>query len=176
MFKKGILGKAMIYAIRCHKEKDQIYDGKPYDFHLQMVFDIGIEYIHLIPPHQRQNVLVACWTHDVIEDCNQTYTDVANATNKQVAELTVALSKFTDQPTQLYYMGIKQTPFATFVKLCDRIANYEYSVRNGNIQKEEMYNKEMPSFIESLYEPEYKEMFDRLKRQYLNRVRQNQNS
>jgi (p)ppGpp synthase/HD superfamily hydrolase len=48
-----------------------------------------------------------------------------------------------------YYEGIRNTPGAVFVKLCDRIANVQY----GKMTKSrmfEMYEKENPEFIRQL--------------------------
>ena len=79
-----MIEKAKEYAIYCHDMTAHQYDGKPYDTHLQMVFDTAKKFIHLIPAEQHENVLAACWVHDVIEDCRQTYNDVKNATNNEI--------------------------------------------------------------------------------------------
>ena len=158
--------KAKKYAIDCHNKTSHQYNGKPYDIHLQMVFDTAKKFIHLIPAEQQRNVLAACWVHDVIEDCRQTYNDVKNATNVEVAELAYALTNEKgknrkERANDKYYDDIKQTPFATFIKVCDRIANYEYS----RIQKSRMaalYEKEMNDFIAKLYNAKYDELFNYL--------------
>jgi len=161
-----MIEKAKEYAIDCHYMTTHQYDGKPYDTHLKMVFDTAKKFIHLIPAEQQENVLSACWVHDVIEDCRQTYNDVKNATNIEVAELAYALTNEKgrtrkERANDKYYEGIKQTPFATFIKVCDRIANYEYSKQQGS-RMAEMYEKEMSEFVAKLYDAKYDELFNYL--------------
>ncbi len=45
-----------------------------------------------------------------------------------------------------YYEGIRNTPGAIFVKLCDRIANVQYSKMTKS-RMFEMYKKENPEFM-----------------------------
>ena len=155
------------YGIWCHEEANHKYDGRPYSVHLQMVYDTALKFIHLIPEIWRDDVLSACWVHDTIEDTRQTYNDVKTNTNERNAELAYAITNEkgknrTERANDKYYDGIKQTPFATFIKLCDRIANYEYSI-NQKSRMAELYRKEMDDFINKLYDVKYKEMFDYLK-------------
>lgn len=161
-----MIEKAKGYAIDCHDMTAHQYDGKSYDIHLKMVFDTAKKFIHLIPAEQHENVLAACWVHDVIEDCRQTYNDVKNATNIEVAELAYALTNEKgktrkERANDKYYAGIRQTPFATFIKVCDRIANYEYSKQQGS-RMAEMYEKEMSDFVAKLYDAKYEELFNHL--------------
>lgn len=157
-----MIEKAKQYAIKCHSGTNHLYNGMPYSVHLEMVVDVANKFIHLIPEEHRENVLAACWTHDVIEDCRETYNDVKNATNIEVAELTYALTNEKgrtrkDRGNTSYYSGIRNTPFATFIKLCDRIANYEYSKKSGS-RMAKMYENEMPEFIARLSCLEYAPM------------------
>ena len=53
-----------------------------------------------------------------------------------------------------YYQGIRVTPYAPFVKLCDRLANVTYSCsvdngRNGSRMRE-VYKGEMGKFLPAL--------------------------
>lgn len=159
-----LIEKAEIYAKHCHASTQHFYDGNPYSFHLQMVVDVANQFIHLIPETERGNIIAACWTHDCIEDCRQTYNDVKNATNLSVAELTFALTNEKgktrkDRANDNYYKGIRETPYATFIKLCDRIANASHSKnQHGNMLH--VYEKENSFFIEQIYDDKYQEMFD----------------
>lgn len=162
-----IVEKAKTYAINCHESTAHLYDGRPYVTHLQMVVNTANKFIHLIPPEHKENVVAACWVHDVIEDCRQTYNDMKGATNEQIAELAYAVTNEKgrtrkERANDKYYDGIRQTPFASFIKVCDRIANYEYSKKKGNAMAG-VYEKEMDGFIAKLYDPRYEEMFDYLK-------------
>lgn len=134
------------YAIKCHTETNHLYDGKPYSFHLQMVHDFAFKYSHHIPESDLENVLAACWTHDVIEDCRQTYNDVLKATNKTVAEITYALTNEKgktrkERANSIYYRGIRLVKYAPFVKICDRLANVKYCIDNGSTMAA-LYKKE----------------------------------
>ena len=154
------------YAVGCHQEVNHLYDKKPYVVHLECVVNIANRFIHLIPDCDRNDVLAACWCHDLIEDCRQSYNDVKGLTNKRVADLVFAVTtekgkNRKQRANYRYYRGIRNTPYATFVKLCDRIANYEYSLKNKS-RMADTYQKEMSEFIEKLYTEQYTEMFDRL--------------
>ena len=158
-----IIEQAKQYADRCHRETNHTYAGKPYSFHLQMVFDTAQQFIHLIPEAEREHVFAACWVHDCIEDCRQTYNDVKEATNETVAELAYALTNEkgknrAERANDRYYTGIRNTPFATFVKLCDRIANVAYSVES-NPKKLDLYRSENAHFTEQLWDVRYEELF-----------------
>lgn len=161
--KESIIDIAYKYAVDCHNGTNHLYDNtKPYTYHLSMVVDIAKQFIHLIPEADRDNVIAACWLHDTIEDCRQTYNDVKSKTNTQVAEIVYALTNEkgknrSERGNDKYYHGITHTPFASFVKLCDRAANFKYSVDNFS-RMAAMYVKEMDSFISKvdvggIYEP-----------------------
>lgn len=162
-----LVNKAKEYAIIAHREVNHKYDDKPYEVHLELVYNAGERFIHLIPEKHRFAVLAACWTHDTIEDCRKTFNDIRKVLGEIVAELTYALTNEKgktrkDRANHKYYDGIRNTPFATFVKICDRIANMEYSKQSGSGMYE-TYQKELGEFIAQLYDPKYKEMFDYLK-------------
>jgi (p)ppGpp synthase/HD superfamily hydrolase len=163
----SIIGQAKKYAIECHDSTNHKYNGQPYSVHLSMVVDTAMKFIHLVPARMQETVIAACWAHDVIEDCRQTYNDVKLATNEGVAELVYALTNEKgknrkERGNDKYYDGIRNTPYATFIKLCDRIANYQYSKESGSSMSS-MYEKEMDGFIDKLYDVRYIEMFEYLK-------------
>ena len=52
-----------------------------------------------------------------------------------------------------YYKGIRETPYAPFVKLCDRLANITYSCAGddpNNVRMREVYKQEVPHFLASI--------------------------
>jgi len=162
-----MIQKTKEYAIRCHTGTNHLYDGKPYSYHLNMVYNVGLKYIYLIPEAYKDVVLSACWAHDVIEDTRQTYNDVKAETNTLIAELVYALTNEKgrtrkDRANDKYYQGIRETPFAVFVKLCDRIANFEYSLQ-VNSSMANSYKRENEHFMNSLWDPYYEDMFNHLK-------------
>lgn len=166
MGKSGIFTTMNVqeYAIECHRSTNHLYDGKPYEVHLQMVVGTAANFIRILPPEDWEDVMSACWAHDVIEDCRQTYNDVKAATNERVAELVYALTNEKgrnrkERANGKYYEGIRNTKHAAFIKICDRIANYEYSLRQKSSMADK-YEKEMKEFIDELFHVQYKPMFD----------------
>ena len=52
-----------------------------------------------------------------------------------------------------YYKGIRETPYAPFVKLCDRLANMSHSFARGNeanMAMRRVYAKELPHFLAAI--------------------------
>ncbi len=162
-----MIEKAKNYAISKHLSTNHYYDGKPYSYHLRMVVEIARKYIHLIPEHMRDIIIAACFCHDLIEDCRVTYNDLAKETCFDVAEIVYAVTNEKgkvrkERANDKYYEGIRNTPYATFVKLCDRIANLEHS-KSSESTMLPMYRKENPNFINKIYDKHYEEMFEYLK-------------
>lgn len=154
------------FALNCHQTTNHFYDGLPYEFHLNMVVETAKKFIHLIPENDREFVLASCWVHDTIEDTRVTYNDVKELLGEQIAEIAYALTNEKGKTRKeranfKYYTGIRETKYAAFVKICDRIANSEYSYD----QQSTMFNKYKSEFEEFeywLYCDEYHEMFDYL--------------
>ena len=49
-----------------------------------------------------------------------------------------------------YYAGIRETPYAPFIKLCDRMANMSYSFTHdneSNMAMRRIYSRELPHFL-----------------------------
>lgn len=161
------INKATGYAVSCHADVNHLYDGHAYSTHLTMVAAIGQRFLYLIPEAHRENVLCACWVHDVIEDCRETYNDVKAVLGVEVAELAYALTNEkgksrTERANDKYYEGIRNCPYASFVKLCDRIANATYSVAKRS-RMAAVYKKENDQFLAKLQlGPIYQPMIDHL--------------
>lgn len=154
------------WAIDCHCNTNHFYDKHPYSYHLQLVYDSALNFIQLIPEELRTDVLAACWAHDTIEDTRQSYNDVKQATNERVADIVYACTTEKgrtrdERNSEKYYRGIRSTNGATFVKIADRIANTLHSKINGT-QMFLKYQKELPHFLDRLYEKDYSVMFAHL--------------
>lgn len=168
--KLSLSERARLYAERVDTETNHLYDGKPYSVHYDMVVDVANRFMHLDTEDNswKEIILAACRTHDVIEDCRQTYDDVNKALNSSyVADIVYALTNEKgkirkEKANDKYYEGIRITPCATFVKLCDRIANVEYSIKTSSTKKIDMYAKENDNFHRQLYQGRYREMFNYL--------------
>lgn len=161
------------WCIDQHKNTNHQYDVYlPYEFHLRMVNQVAQDFKHLLDdtkdyfsgetyrgPKQdqvtlRQACLNATWGHDLIEDCRVSYNDVKNHLGQEAADIIYAVSNEKgktrkERANDKYYEGIRNTPGAVFVKLCDRIANVQYSKMTKS-RMFEMYKKENKHFTESL--------------------------
>ncbi len=150
----NIIQIASQYAIMCHRETNHLYDGKPYEIHLQMVYEVACKYVNLVSRDHVHNFLAATWCHDLIEDCRQTYNDVAKETNKEVADLVYAVTNEKgkirdDRANEKYYKEMGEVPFAKLLKICDRIANYRYSIERCSDMAQK-YWKEGPMFVKHI--------------------------
>ncbi|MCC6288301.1 MAG: HD domain-containing protein [Chitinophagaceae bacterium] len=166
-FSSELVSNARYYAVKVHEATNHKYDGKPYEVHLQMVYDFACKYVHLLPNNSAiSEALAACWVHDVIEDCRQTYNDVKDVLGEKVADIAYALTNEKgktrkERANDKYYEGIRNTAFAVYVKVCDRLANVKYSKETGS-KMVEAYRKENDEFKKQLWSLRYKEMFDEL--------------
>jgi len=119
----------------------------------------------------RTSCLRAAWGHDLIEDTRVSYNDVKEHLGQEAADIIYAVTNEKgknrkERANEKYYEGIRNTPGAVFVKLCDRIANVQYSKMTGS-RMFEMYKKENDSFIVMMGMDDndthpYDEMFDYL--------------
>ncbi len=169
------------WCISRHKETNHNYDTYlPYEFHLRMVFKVACDFKRLLDASNRNvgklitvleytwAVMQACWGHDLIEDCRLTYNDILSAPESDyfIADIIYAVSNEkgktrAERANDKYYKGIRETPGATFVKICDRIANVQYSKMTASSMFDK-YKKEQKHFKEMLYTEELKEMWNYL--------------
>jgi len=157
-------------AYELHQSVNEVYgDNLPYGFHLDMVVESVYCYGHLVCAREEDVVplFFGSYFHDSIEDTRKTYNDVMKIALKwmteeqalMATEIVYALTNDkgrtrAERAGEKYYEGIRQTPYAPFVILCDRLANVTYSCsvdngRNG-IRMREVYKSEMPYFLSSL--------------------------
>jgi (p)ppGpp synthase/HD superfamily hydrolase len=157
------------FAIKAHEDTNHFYDEYlPYSFHLRMVVKAAWDFIHLVSIDKIHNVIAACWLHDTIEDARLTYNDVKSQTNEQVAEIVRAVTNYSrgrnrdERMPDFVYDDIRNTEFATFVKLADRIANVQYSKMTGSSMFKK-YSKEQEHFKSKLFvDGQYIEMWEYL--------------
>lgn len=153
-------------AASLHRDTNHLYDGKDYSVHLGLVVHIAEQYLEDIEEGDRDTVIAACWLHDTIEDCRQTYNDIKEIAGKEVTDIVYACTNEKgktrkERANDKYYEGIRTTKYATFVKMCDRLANISYSRKTGS-RMYEMYQKEQKHFLESL-QPYTKECLNLVK-------------
>lgn len=144
--------KARALAIVAHAR--QTYGGEPYRVHLQAVVDVltrfGCSLDDATAP-----CLIAAHLHDCIEDTSLTREDIEEGFGKQIGDIVWAV---TDEPglsrrerkPATYAKTAGSTIEAILVKLADRIANVENSIKFPGSGFLEMYRKEQPLFREAL--------------------------
>ena len=157
-------------AHELHQSVNQTYgDDLPYGFHLDMVVEGICCYGHLVCACEEDVVplFFGGYFHDSIEDTRQTYNDVMKMARKwmteeqalMATEIVYALTNDkgrtrAERAGERYYQGIRETPYAPFVKLCDRLANVTYSCsidsgRDGSRMRE-VYKGEMKHFLTAI--------------------------
>lgn len=152
-----------------HDHVNQHYgEVHPYGFHLDMVAASVFKYGHLVCQEERDvlPLFFGAYYHDSIEDARLTYNDVNKVAHRwmgdrqsyMAAEIVYALTNDkgrtrAERAGEKYYQGIRETPYAPFVKLADRLANITYSCSKSSDSNEHMrtiYRLELPHFLESL--------------------------
>lgn len=154
------------WCIDQHKNANHFYDKYlPYEFHLRMVANVYDKFLHLLE-RRWTDVLLACYGHDLIEDARCSYNDVSKVLGDYAADIVYACTNEkgknrAERANDKYYSGIVNTEGAVFVKMCDRIANVQYSKMTKS-RMFEMYKAENGKFIESLKAEKYGDMVDYL--------------
>lgn len=147
--------KKIEWIFEQHRATNHFYDTYlPYEFHLNMVAQVAKDFEHIVSPTAAEIVILAAYGHDLIEDTRVSYNDVVEVLGDEVADIIYAVSNEKgktrkERANEKYYAGIRATPYAVFVKLCDRIANVQYSKMTKS-RMFEMYKKENDHFIKEL--------------------------
>ena len=164
------LEQIRLAAHELHQSVNETYgDDLPYGFHLDMVVEGVSNYGHLVCACEEDVIplFFGSYYHDSIEDARLSYNDVIRTARKwmteeqaqMAAEIVYALTNDkgrtrAERAGEKYFQGIRSTPYAPFVKLCDRLANVTYSCsvdsgRNGDRMRE-VYKGEMGVFLPAL--------------------------
>ena len=160
----NIVDIAREHAFKAHADVNHLYNGESYNAHLIMAQVTAHKFAYLIPEEDINDVIAGVLEHDTLEDVPAiTYNDLKKATNERVAELAYACTNEkgrtrAERANAKYYEGIRNIQYATFVKLCDRIANVLYSLEHKN-RMFDMYKKEQAHFRSELYSLEYDDMW-----------------
>jgi (p)ppGpp synthase/HD superfamily hydrolase len=143
------------WCIDKHNETNHMYDEYlNYEFHLRMVVQVFKKFKYLVHEKDLNDVELACWGHDLIEDCRVSYNDAKNQLGEISADIIYSVTNEKgknrkERANDKYYQGIRDTKYAVFVKLCDRIANVQYSKMTGS-RMYEMYKEENENFITNM--------------------------
>lgn len=152
-----------------HDSVNQKYDHiHPYGLHLDMVVSSVYKYGAEVCASEDDilPLFFGAYYHDSIEDARLTYNDVMRLARQLMSdsqaliatEIVYALTNDKgrtreERAGEKYYQGIRETPYAPFVKLADRLANTTYScthANNTNNRMKEVYARELPHFLASI--------------------------
>ncbi len=166
-------------AFQIHDDVNQKYDHVlPYGFHLKMVASFVSRYGYLVAESEADILVLygSAYLHDTIEDARMTYNDIVKFIDdfrvgslvlpeeikrkleEQVPEIVYALTNEKgrnrkERANETYYKGIRDTRFASFIKMCDRLANIQYTMMFVFANRMlEVYRREYPEFIWSISE------------------------
>jgi len=178
------------YIFKQHRDTNHYYDNYlPCEFHLRMAYDVYEDFKYLLDDTKdyfsgeemlkprvtgqvslREACSIAVYGHDLLEDTRVSYNDIRSVLGQEAADIIYAVTTEKgktrkERANQKYYMGIRETPGAVFVKLCDRIANVRYSKMTKS-RMFEMYQREQEAFEKALgrytdykhLEPMFKEL------------------
>lgn len=142
----------------------------PYSMHLMFVEKQANKFLHLVPAEKHSLVRMGCWGHDLIEDARVSYNDIIQETHdNELAEIIFLCTEMrgrdrAERKNEQFYDQLSKNRLATFVKLCDVIANIKYSIlENSRMLKR--YQEEFEKVRVHLWGKDYDEIFI-----YINRL------
>lgn len=129
--------KARDFAIKWHG--DQMYGDKPYVYHLDQVADnvSAIGYGSWEPEY------TVAYLHDIYEDANCSYLEIAKEFGDDIADAVVAMSKTEGEPYDHYIWRVKQNEIAWTVKIADTKANLRQSILDNDKNRIVKYAKQL---------------------------------
>jgi (p)ppGpp synthase/HD superfamily hydrolase len=160
-----------------HRQTNQKYDETlPYGFHLKLAASFVSKYGYLVADKEADVLILfaAAYLHDTIEDARLSYNDVVHlmknfrvdgitpdeesrsAIESLVPEIVYALTNEKgrtrrERANENYYKGIRETRFAPFLKMCDRMGNIRYGTLFASKSRMfDVYREEHNHFIESI--------------------------
>jgi len=160
----SLITKAKIYAEDAHNKAGCTYgdNNVSYVAHLDDVYLWVQKCVGVFQfDHDYKNTLAAAYTHDLIEDAQQTYNDIKDETNKEVADITLAVTDVQAETRFLRFLHtipkIVRDHRALVLKVCDIGANSSY----GKTVKNSMYHK-----YQKEWAPYKREIFIKAAQQY----------
>lgn len=138
------MNKVIEFAEKAHDTAGCTYgdNNESYIKHLDMVYRWLLMHPRVLKLNNDfGNVCMAAYTHDLIEDAQQTYNDIKKISNKEVADITLAVTDVHEKNRMLRFLATAPKTLndyrALILKLCDIAANASY----GKLQQSSMYKK-----------------------------------
>lgn len=161
--------RATQFAVRAHG--DQLYGSLPYFAHLHAVASVlvrfGAHYSVRVADVAGEELLAAAYLHDTLEDTKTTQAGLLAEFGPTITELVYLVTdeagKNRRERHERTYPKTRMKAAAVMLKLADRIANVEHSIRMSDDGKLRMYRKEQALFASYLYRAdEFLPMWDHL--------------
>jgi (p)ppGpp synthase/HD superfamily hydrolase len=93
--------------------------------------------------------LIVCWGHDLMEDTDVSYMELAHLFGEGVAyNIAVLTFNSTLGTRKMYLENIKKHPLALKVKICDTVVNLNQSIGDGNLRRIDKYSKQLTFLLE----------------------------
>ena len=166
-----VLGMISDRAHSIHDGVNQFYDNYPYGYHLDRVARKVIDCLGAVCSEEEDilPVVFGAYFHDTMEDARLTYNDVKREALKffseekslLATEIVYALTNEkgrtrAERADERYYSLIRETPYAPFVKVCDRYANMKHSFGKAgglDLRMRKIYSDELEHFLRSVRSP-----------------------
>lgn len=161
IFWVSLIDEAREFAYRHHA--GQSYGSSPFTHHLEMASEIAEEF--QLPEITR----IVVWLHDILEDTDVTLAMIEEKFGALVAKMVYVLTDKEGanraERHKNTYPQMKKVGgiVAVGAKLCDRIANFENALQQGEHKLAIMYANEYKYFKDTLYtENQHEELWDHL--------------
>ena len=131
---------------------DQKYGGFPYLFHLDRVAGVAVRFGF----ERNLAIMKSCYGHDLKEDRGVTDDELLTDRRFTPRQVRIISAVSDEEGATRHERKVKTLPkikadrLALVVKLCDRIANVEFSIETANSVKFHMYREEHSYFEEIL--------------------------
>jgi (p)ppGpp synthase/HD superfamily hydrolase len=167
--------KARDFAYEKHNKPSdsQRYGNAPYSKHLDDVKAVADRHLHYLNAEEVEDVYCAIYLHDTVEDTETTPNLLKKLFNDRVASIVLAVSneRGWDKKEILFKTlpKIWQNRLATFVKMCDRIANTTNSkagIDERSSSLFERYKSEYPVFRYALKNEDFEDLWKELDELY----------
>lgn len=160
---KSKLHKYNLYALLTHHGVRQLYDKKPYYYHVNMVANTTLLF-NVLKDKELEIAYIVALFHDLIEDCRLTYNDIKNEFGIEIANGVYACTELRgknrkERHGDEYVKGLQNNRIGLYVKLCDIYSNMSNAKQTGHSMFN-AYVKEYPKNKKNFYTEEFKEIFD----------------
>lgn len=118
------------HDVVCNQKYNKIH---PYSYHLNIVSNCVNRFAWVLPFNEVDKAFMIAAGHDLIEDARLTYNDIKDLVGEEIAEGIFLCTEFrgrnrSERKPDQFYKELRENKLATFVKLCDIMANTAYSI------------------------------------------------